>query len=145
MTLPTSQTRVPLNGAPRTGWQDAARSVVADDVAVLTLDARGMILDCSRAAERLFGYRRSEMAWHHVSMLLPQLAKVDLLPDGQPNPELRFRCRVGHRFWAVAQDGATFASELYFTALSSEGHHRLLLIVRPSTQPAIDDRAPAAG
>jgi PAS domain S-box-containing protein len=144
MTLPTRLTHSPSRGAAGTGRLDAAHAAATDDVAVLTLDARGMILDCSRAAERLFGYRRSEMAWHHISMLLPQLARVDLLPDGQPNPELRFRCRIGRSFRAVPQHGATFASELYFTALSSEGHSRLLLIVRPS-QSKIDAGAPAAG
>jgi len=44
-----------------------------DDLVTLALDERGVILDCSKAAERLFGYLRSELMRCHVSQLLPQL------------------------------------------------------------------------
>jgi PAS domain-containing protein len=108
----------------------------AEDVAVLTLDEHGMILDCSRTAETLFKYRPSEIVRRHVSVLLPQLAEVDLIQNGEPNPGLRFLCRIGCLFGTVTQDGERFSSELFLTALFNEEPGHLLLIVRPKAEVA---------
>jgi hypothetical protein len=105
-------------------------------MAALTLDERGMIRDCSCAAEELFKYRRSELAWRHVSMLLPQLAELDLIQNGQANPRLRFLCRIGCPFQAVTHDGEHFASELFLNVLDNTEHGRLSLIVRPAEEAA---------
>jgi PAS domain-containing protein len=125
-------------GVARTanGKHNLLATGTGEDVAVLTLDERGTILDCSRAAETLFKYLRSEMVWQHVSLLLPQLANVDLMQNGEPNPGLRFLCRIGRLFRTVAQDGRSFPSELYFTVLFNDGCGRLLLIVRPKAEMA---------
>lgn len=104
----------------------------ADEAPTLMLDDRGMVCDCNRAGEKLFNYRRGEMVWRHVSMLLPQLADVELVKDGQPNPQLRYLTRIGRRFQAVAQGGRRFAGELYLNLLDNTGHGRLSLIVRPA-------------
>lgn len=139
MTMPASHAHTATRAPAKARGHHLARAGSAEDIAVLTLDEHGTILDCSRAAEWLFRYRRSELVWQHVSMLLPQLARVALMQDGQPNPDLRFRCRIGHLFRTVAQGGETFSSELYFTALSSDGHRRLLLIVRPIMETLGDE------
>lgn len=55
------------------------------DLAVLTLDDQGMIRDCSRACEQVFGYPPEELAGRHVSMLLPQLPDTDLVQEGRIN------------------------------------------------------------
>jgi len=60
---------------------------------------------------------------------------MDLLQDGQPNPRLRFICRIGRHFQALTRDGDQFASELFINLLGSAENSRLLLIVRPA-QPA---------
>jgi PAS domain-containing protein len=109
-----------------------------DDLAALTLDERGVILDCSHGAEALFKYRRSELVWRHVSMLLPQLAELDLMPNGQPNPRLRFLCRIGRHVQAMTRDGDRFASDLFFNVLDGTAHGRLSLIVRPAEDTASD-------
>jgi len=133
--MPTNQV---LSAAP----PGCSRSVIAggarEDLAVLTLDDRGMICDCDRASETLFRYRRSELVWKHVSVLLPQLAGLELMPNGQPNPRLRFLCRIGRHFQVVTQDGEHFASELLLNVLDNMGRNRLLLIVRPAEEPASD-------
>jgi PAS domain-containing protein len=106
-----------------------------EDTAVLTLDDRGMICDCNRVGELLFKYRRGELVWRHVSMLLPQLADLDLMPDGQPNPRLRFFCRIGGHLQAVAHDGESFACDLFLNVLDNgTGHGRLVLLVRPAEE-----------
>jgi hypothetical protein len=124
-----------LNPQARSETVASVPSVAAagpeERAAVLTLDNRGMICDCNRSAETLFMYRRSEMVWRHVSMLLPQLAELDLMPNGQPNPRLRFLCRIGRAFQAFARNGERFASDLFFNVLRNSDQGRLLLIVRP--------------
>jgi hypothetical protein len=102
-----------------------------DDAAALILNDQGMICDCNLASEMLFKYRRGELVWRPVSMLLPQLLEVDLLENGEPNPHLRFLCHIGRQFEVVAQDGERFACELFLNFLGSAEHRRLSLIVRP--------------
>ena len=70
-----------------------------DELAVLTLDGRGMICDCNYAGEALFGYLLSELVWRHVALLLPQFGKLKLMREGQINPH-----RYQHRRRAVLHD-----------------------------------------
>jgi len=116
-----------------TSWHGLVRAEAGEDMAALTLDERGMICDCDPAAEALFKCRRSELVWRHVSLLLPQLAEFELMPNGQANPRLRFLCHIGQRFQAVAQDGEHFASELFLNLLDNIERGRLSLIVRRTT------------
>jgi hypothetical protein len=102
-----------------------------EDGAALTLDGRGMIRDCNHAAEALFRCRRSELVWRQVSVILPELAGLDLLPNGAPNPHLRYLGRIGRTMSAVAQDGQRFAVDLFLNALSGTDPDRLRLVVRP--------------
>lgn len=102
------------------------------DLAAISLDERGMIRDCNRASEALFNYRRSELVWRHVSLLLPQLAQLDLMQGGQPNPRLRFLCHAGHHFQGVTRSGERFASKLFLNLLNSSKNGGLSLIVRPA-------------
>jgi hypothetical protein len=89
-----------------------------------------MIRDCNSSCEALLGYRRRELAWRHVSMLLPKLAQVDLIQNGEPNPHLRFLCRIGQRFQVVPRDREQFAGDLFLNRL--DGRDRLSLIIRPA-------------
>lgn len=107
-----------------------------EKLAMLTLDDRGMVCDCNSSGEALFKCRRSELVWRHISLVLPQLEELALMQDGQINPRLRFLCRIGRRFQAVARDGERFASELFLNLLDNKGHCRLSLIVRPAQEAA---------
>lgn len=109
-------------------------SAATDDPAMLTLDERGMICNCNHGAEALFKYRRSELVWRHVSMLLPELAGLGLIADGQPNPRLRFLARIGRHFEAVTRDGRHFASDLFLNCLGNPERSQLGLIVRPAAE-----------
>lgn len=99
--------------------------------AVLTLDERGMICDCDKASQQLFGYRRSDMVWRHVSLVLPELAEIEIMPGGHPNPRLRFLSHIGRRFQAVDHNGESFACEIFLVDLENPGRRQLQLILRP--------------
>ncbi len=99
--------------------------------AALTLDERGMILDCSDSGEELFGYCRLDLIHQHVSKLLPQLAGVDLIQDGEPNAQLGFLCHIGHPFQFHDCNGGVFNSELSFVHLNHAGKSIVRLIARP--------------
>src|SRR5512146_1769792 len=65
---------------------------------MLLLDEEGMIKDCSKSAERLFGYRLSEIVWQHVSCLFPQFLESALIQNGRVNPKFNFIAHCGHIF-----------------------------------------------
>lgn len=112
--------------------EQAARNPrAAEDAVALMLDESGMIQDCTGASEKLLGYRGSELVWRHVSTLLPQLAGVDLFPNGQLNSRLHFLCSIGGYFQALRRSGERFASDLFLNDLSNPGAPRLRMIVRP--------------
>lgn len=97
------------------------------DLAVLTLNDQGVIRDCSRACEQVFGYPPEELAGHHVSMLLPQLPDTDLVQEGRINSRLAHLCHCAVAFQARRRDGRCFASELFINLL---GSHNVVILVR---------------
>lgn len=113
-------------------------------MAVLRLDGRGLVCDCNRLVEKLFNYTRSQLVWQHVSLLLPELADLELLHDGQANMHLRFLSHVGHHFQAITQDGKRFASKIFLNVIDSAGNGQLSLIVRPA-EKAAGQGAPGIG
>ena len=97
------------------------------DLAVLTLNDQGVIRDCSRACEQVFGYPPEELAGRHVSMLLPQLPDTDLVQEGRINSRLAYLCHCAVAFQARRRDGRCFASELFINLL---GSHNVVILVR---------------
>lgn len=97
------------------------------DLAVLTLNDQGVIRDCSRACEQVFGYPPEELAGRHVSMLLPQLPDTDLVQEGRINARLAHLCHCAVAFQARRRDGRCFASELFINLL---GNHNVVVLVR---------------
>jgi len=94
---------------------------------VLTLNDQGVIRDCSRACEQVFGYAPEELAGRHVSMLLPQLPDTDLVQAGRINARLAHLCHCAVAFQARRRDGRCFASELFINLL---GSHNVVVLVR---------------
>ena len=97
------------------------------DLAVLTLDDLGVIRDCSRACEQMFGYLPDELPGRHVSSLLPQLPDIDLVQEGRINSRLAHLCHCAVAFQARRRDGRCFASELFINYL---GSHNVVVLVR---------------
>jgi hypothetical protein len=98
----------------------------------LSLDERGMIQDCSKSLEKLFGFRRRDLVWKHVSQLFPRLADVELVQSGHLNPLLNYLCHCGHLYEALNSRGETFSSNLSFVHIEFDGRRSLRLIVRPT-------------
>jgi PAS domain S-box-containing protein len=113
---------IEMDSFSRTEWQEPP---------ALTLDERGMICDCSNAGEKLFGYRRKEMVSQHVSNLLPELSEIQLIKNGQFNPQLGFLSHCGHHFRAINRLGGIFLNELHFVLLEYAGRRTIRMIVHP--------------
>lgn len=113
------------------GRRVAMATGIQGDVAMLALDKSGLICNCDACAEDLFKYRRGELDGHHVSLLLPELADLDLTLNDESSRRLRYFCHIGRRFQAVSREGERFASELVLNVLDTRGYGRLSLLVRP--------------
>ncbi len=98
-----------------------------NELAVLTLDDFGVILDCSHACEQVFGYLMDELAGRHVSIILPQLPNTGLVQDGRINSRLAYLSHCAVAFQARRHDGRYFASELFINRL---GSHNVVVLVR---------------
>lgn len=96
----------------------------------LTLDDQGRILDCSARAEEVFGYSRAQLLHQHVSMVLPEVAEMDLLKDGQPSAYFTFLCRIGYVFKMMPRSGAAILRGLSLVWLTGRGNRLVRLIVQ---------------
>jgi hypothetical protein len=97
----------------------------------LALDERGMIQDCSKSFENLFGFQRSDLVWQHVSRLLPQLTGIELIQAGRLNPFLNYLCHCGHHYEAKNRQGGVFSCILSFVRVEFDGKRSLRLIINP--------------
>lgn len=111
------------------------------DLAVLTLNDRGVIRDSSRACEQMSGYLPDELAGRHVSLLLPQLPETDLVQEGRINSRLAHLCHCAFSFKARRRDGRCFASELFINLL---GSHNVVILVRSLEASILNGAAFAA-
>lgn len=126
-------TPAPMQRRPHDCIATTLRSECPDDdgTPVLMLDARGVVQDCSEAGESLFGYGRGELVSRHVSVVLPQLAGMDLIENGCLNAHLLFHSRIGGYFHIRNRRGEDVAVDLFVNDLGRRGVHRVRLIVRP--------------
>jgi hypothetical protein len=115
-------------------WQEWTDEHLAerDDLPAISLDERGMILDCNKPFEVLFGFDWRDLVWHHITKVFPQLTTVEFTQAGQISPLLDYLERCSHLYQANNRDGVTFSSNLIFVRLEQEGKHLLRLIVFPS-------------
>ena len=116
-------------------------AVPVADMATLALAACGTIRDCSRAAERLFGYSREELLEQHVSLLLPSLAAPTALlaQGGRVEPRLAYLSRLVV-FRARPRAGDEFRCQVCLNSLGNPGVPPLLAIVRRVDPPTRPDR-----
>ncbi len=106
----------------RTSWQEPP---------TLTVDEHGMICDCSKAGETLFGYSLKDLLCQPVSKLLPELSEIQLVKDGQFNPQLSFLSRCGRSFQARNRLGEIFLNNLHFVLLGYAGAYTIRVILHP--------------
>ncbi|WP_239292687.1 hypothetical protein [Candidatus Nitrotoga sp. 1052] len=102
-----------------------------DNKIELTLSEQGMICDCNIPTGDLFGYRRGASAWGHISELMPELAAIKLMRDGQINPRLRFLSHIGHRFQLISLGGKLFDVKFFIRAIENQGQRYLRAMIFP--------------
>lgn len=108
-------------------------SVDADaGLAVLMLDDKGVIFDCSRAAERLLGCVAAKLTWKHISTVLPQLKEIGLVHGRMVNPHLRYLSHIGHGFEVVSMSGIHFIGAIFFNEIDNLGRRYLRIIIKPA-------------
>lgn len=97
------------------------------DLATLTLDDQGVILECGTICESMFGYPSGALLGSPVSRLIPQLSAIELVEDERINSRVAHLCHCAIAFEARRRDGQTFASELFINRL---GRHNVAVLVR---------------
>ena len=126
-------TQLPNHSHPAARKLPEKSSTDWDEPPSLLLDEGGLIQDCSKPAESLFGYRLGELVWQHISCLFPHLSEIALIQQGRVNPKLDFISRCGHIFMGLNKQGNAIPSELNFIRFEHDGMYTLKLIVRPSS------------
>jgi PAS domain S-box-containing protein len=90
------------------------------DYAIFMLDANGFVATWNAGAERIKGYKASEIIGRHFSQFYPQ----DVIESGWPEHELQVATAEG-RFvdegWRLRKDGSRFWAHVTITALRDEG------------------------
>jgi PAS domain S-box-containing protein len=97
------------------------------ELAKITLNDQGIILNCCSTCEKVFGYRQDELKGRHVSALLPSLQDTELVLEERINSRLAFLCHCATPFQARRGDGRSFNSELFINRL---GSHNVVVLVR---------------
>ncbi len=93
----------------------------------ITLNDYGLILYCDAAVERMFGYHCSDLTGTHISVLLPELARTELISGVNIDSRLAFLCRCGKVFNAAQEDGKLFPAKLSITKIGDTDSRKILL------------------
>ncbi|SFL31874.1 hypothetical protein SAMN05216302_10607 [Nitrosomonas aestuarii] len=102
-----------------------------DTPAILMLSGDGIILNTNKEGAALLGYSEHSSKLH-VSKVIPQLTKIDLLEDGnRVNSYLRFLSRIGRRFEVIGLNGTRFMGELYFNDIKVSYKHQIIVMIFP--------------
>src|SRR5579862_2553770 len=119
--------------AAESRWQAIVNSAVDG---IIGIDARGRIESFNPAAERLFGYRFSEVQSRNVSMLMP--ASYASAHDGYLHRYLstgeRHVIGVGREVEGRRKDGTTFPLHLSVGEMSFQGVTKFTGIIRDLTE-----------
>ncbi len=92
-----------------------------------TLNDYGLILYCDVAVESMFGYHCSDLTGTHISVLLPELARMELTSGTGIDSRLAFLCRCGKVFNAAQKDGNLFPTKLSITKIGDTDTRKILL------------------
>jgi PAS domain S-box-containing protein len=107
-------------------------SAEACDPISISVDARGVIMDCSNTSEQFFGYRRRDLVSHHISKLFSELVEIELIQNNEFNQSLVYLCRCGKLLQAKNRLGDTLFCYLNFVHLDNNGKNTFRLIASPA-------------
>ncbi|MDX1376422.1 MAG: PAS domain-containing protein [Burkholderiales bacterium] len=110
------------DAAPRTDSEP-----VAGSLARLAVSPDGVILECSTAAARAFGFEADALRGEHVSQLFPELGGTALLSGGRVNPRIAYLLHCGMSLQGRCADGRRVAVEPTLFALRDGAALRVLL------------------
>jgi PAS domain S-box-containing protein len=102
------------------GSQFDLHAVIPNDLAMIALNDKGVILNCCPTCEQVFGYRKDELGGRHVSTLLPHMKDTELVLEDRINSRLAFLCHCAIPFQARHRDGNYFNIELFINRLGSQ-------------------------
>jgi len=130
-----------LDGSRDTHWraEEQFRQLVESvkDYAIFTLDPQGNIVSWNNGAERIKGYKSSEILGQHFSVFYTPEDRE----NGAPEKALRAAARDG-RFelegWRVRKDGSRFWANIVITALK-DPESRVVAFLK-ITRDLTDDR-----
>ena len=112
------------------------RSVIESAVdAIILIDSRGSVEAFNNSAERLFGYRESEIIGENVSKLMPQPDQArhdDYLNRYLETGEQRI-IGIGREVLAMRRDGTTFPAQLSVGEMVVNGERKFTGIVHDLT------------
>lgn len=104
--------------------------------AMVVIDARGIVQSFSPAAERLFGYRTSEVVGHNVKVLMPSPYREE--HDGYLDRYRRTGERriigIGRVVVGQRKDGSTFPMELAVGEMRTGSQHYFTGFIRDLTE-----------
>jgi PAS domain S-box-containing protein len=95
-------------------------AAIPGELAKISLNDQGIILNCCSTCENVFGYRQDELGGRHVSTLLPCLQDTELVLEDRINSRLAFLCHCATPFQARRRDGRFFKIELFINRLGSQ-------------------------
>jgi PAS domain S-box-containing protein len=89
------------------------------DYAIFMLDLDGRVTSWNRGAERINGYKASEIIGKHFSLFYPP----EDVASGKPERELKLAAEQGHceeEGWRVRKDGSRFLANVVITAVRDQ-------------------------
>ncbi|WP_448205228.1 PAS domain S-box protein [Azospirillum sp. sgz302134] len=112
------------------------RAIVEQAVeAILTVDARGVILSSNQAAERLLGYRPDELAGQHIHVLMPpdEAARHGEYMRRYKTTGERHVIGIGREVTARRRDGSEFPAWLSLSEIDLPGFHVFVAMLRDTS------------
>lgn len=106
--------------------------VASSPIAILTIDATGIILLANDAAERMFAMQSGGLEGKSLGVYLPTLTKVPSFRGGHPSFRTVMQCR-GQR-----NDGESFLAEVWFSTYLTSAGARLAAMVVDTSQDLRD-------
>ena len=120
------------------------RAIVEQAVeAILTVNARGVVLASNKAAERLLGYRPDELAGRHIVTLMPpdEAARHGAYMRRYRETGERHVIGVGREIVARRRDGTDFPAWLSLSEIDLPGFHVFVAMLRDLGESKAAERA----
>lgn len=93
-----------------------------EDYAILMLDSHGLVRNWNKGAEKIKGYKESEIVGRHFRVFYPQDDQEVGLPEKLMG-EAQRAGKATHEGWRIRKDGSSFWGSVVITALHDEAGH----------------------